>query len=319
MSKLEELQAQVRDLTHMVVHGDLPGLFVIGPGGLGKTHSVLQGLKECGLESPRTLNTHATAAGLYQELYPLRNEPLVLMEDLEQLYSSLPALSLLRSVLWGPKNADGRMVRTATWTTATGGSGGGEEAEVPSIFEFKAGIIMTANRFPKSEVFDSLRTRVPVIRFEVSHREVFAFMRQMVQGGYRLFDQRAASPVNLTEGDCGEVIAYLEKKHASDLRMLHHALTLFYRHRESGKWVGLLDALLASSHAQKKANGNEDAQVPTLIPELKVVAELLSKPELSTAKRIDLYRERTGKSRQSFFRRQKEIREHSESEAFGRS
>lgn len=294
----------------MVADGDLPGLFVVGPGGLGKTHSVLEGLREAGIAAPTTMNTHATAAGLYQELYPLRDEQVVLMEDLEQLYSSLPALSLLRSILWGPKDAVGRMVRMATWTTAT--NGGGEET-VPASFRFQAGIIMTANRFPKGEVFDSLRTRVPVIRFEVPPREVFTFMRKMIRDGYAIYDAKLAESKRLSKAECEEAISHLERRHASDLRVLHHALSLYYRHQESGRWKQLLDMVLASAPQPKPESGGPvQDEVPTLIPELKVVADLLAKPELSTAKRIEVYCSRTGKSRASFFRRQEELRERSE-------
>lgn len=82
----------------MVLDGDLPGLFVVGPGGLGKTYAVLEALTERGI-SAKTLNTHATSFGLYTELYCLRDEQVVLLEDLEELYTSLPALSLLRGLL----------------------------------------------------------------------------------------------------------------------------------------------------------------------------------------------------------------------------
>ena len=77
--KLKALQANVRKLAHAVIDGSLPGLFVVGPGGLGKTHSVLEAFSDAKLE-PRVLNTHATAFGLYSELYTLRSEQVVLLE-----------------------------------------------------------------------------------------------------------------------------------------------------------------------------------------------------------------------------------------------
>jgi hypothetical protein len=310
MLKLERLQEDVRQLTHMVVDGDLPGLFVVGPGGLGKTHAVVEALKERSL-SPRVLNTHATAFGLYTEFHQCKDEAVVLMEDLEALYTQTPSLSLLRSVLWGPRNEDGSMTRTATWTTAGTAFGTGEE--IPPSFEFRAGLVMTANRFPaRNEIFASLKTRVPVVSFTVPPEDVFAFMRKLVQGGQVVHDGRAKQGIRIPEEDSRRVIDYLEAKQAVDLRMLFHSLALLHRHRDGDRWKRLLDTILSAavpaSAESLSTNGTHKRELPSLVSEIEVVADLCGQTELTAADRVRIYQEKTGKSRQSFFRRQKELR-----------
>ena len=118
MLMLEKLQDDVQHLTRMVIDGELPGVFVVGAGGLGKTHAVMKAFQEAGL-TPPLFNTHASPYALYREFHRCRDERVVLMEDLEALYTSTPALSILRSALWGPKNPDGTMTRTVTWTSST--------------------------------------------------------------------------------------------------------------------------------------------------------------------------------------------------------
>ena len=300
-TKLEQLQENVRSLTAAVCEADLPGLFVVGPGGLGKTHSVLEALAEAGIENPRVLNTHATARGLFEELFHARDDQVVLMEDMEQLYSSLPALSLLRSVLWGPIEANGTMRRTATWATATSGDDG-----VPSEFTFKAGIVMTANRFPRGEIFASLETRVPVVRFEVEEADVFSFMRKMVKDGRTVVG--GGKTTELSERDCRKVIAHLEKRGATDLRKLHHGLTLFARHPEGG-WRSLLDTILASAASAKPkvvSLPQRPDEEELRRKELALAGELAAS-ELTPTERVTLWVERSGgRSRATYFRRVRE-------------
>ena len=304
--KLEALQENVRTLTQLVCDGSLPGLFVVGPGGLGKTHSVLEALKVAGIEQPRVLNTHATARGLFEELFHARNDRVVLMEDLEQLYSSLPALSLLRSVLWGPKTADGRMKRSATWAIAKSGEDG-----IPAEFEFEAGIIMTANRFPKGEIFASLETRVPVVRFDVAEADVFSFMRQMASAGQAVFDGGSERTHHLSSDDCEVVIRHLERRGATDLRKLHHGLVLFSRFREEGRWKALLDTILQSS--AEGADFLADPSEETRRFELRVVADLSANSTLSVEEQVAEFASRTGRSRPTFFRRRQELRKNGSS------
>jgi len=293
MLRLEHLQESVRSLTHLVVDGDLSGLFVIGPGGLGKTYAMQAALEERGV-TPAVFNAHASPYGLYCEFYHRRSEKILLLEDLEQIYSSLPCLSLLRAALWGRRDASGSMVRTVTWTSAIG-----KDENVPASFRFHGGLIMTANRVPsRSEIFESLRTRVATVKFDVSGRDVFLFMRRICRGGRAVFDSQRGETVHLSEDECAGVIDYLELKDATDLRMLDHALVLWNRHREGEQWKRLLEVILASAPwaaRERRRRQSED----------ELVAALADDATLSARERVERYHEATGKSRASFFRRQR--------------
>lgn len=296
MLRLEQLQDSVRTLTHLVADGDLSGLFVIGPGGLGKTHAIRAALEERGV-TPGVFNAHASPYGLYCEFYHRRKERVLLLDDLEQIYTSLPCLSLLRAALWGMRDASGAMVRTVSWTSPIG-----KDDEVPASFQFHGGLIMTANRVPKrSEIFESLRTRVATVKFDVGAKDVFLFMRRICRGGRQVFDSQRGETVRIAEDECAAVIDFLELKEATDLRMLDHALVLWNRHGEGDQWKRLLEVILASApraSREKRRRQSEDELVEALLDDV----------SLSGRERVERYQEATGKSRASFFRRQRRLR-----------
>src|SRR5262245_37617676 len=111
--QLEQLQADVRKFARMVVDGHYTGLILVGPGGLGKSYSVLEVFKERGLP-PLFYNSHTSPLGLYEFLYHYRNEKAVVLEDMEHSYRSVTIVSLLRSALWGPADKEGKKHRRLT-------------------------------------------------------------------------------------------------------------------------------------------------------------------------------------------------------------
>jgi hypothetical protein len=131
--------------------------------------------------------------------------------------------------------------RLHTWTSRAV-----DDADVPKSFEFNAGLVMTANRFPSgNDVFNSLRTRVAVVRFDVESEEVFAFMRQMVADGFTVFDGKERKGVKLESDECLEVVPFLETKDACDLRMLFHGLSVDHCHREERGRHRFLEAIVS--------------------------------------------------------------------------
>ena len=294
----------MRELSAMVCDGDLSGLFVHGPGGLGKSFAVRQALEEAGIENPRVLNSHATPRGLYDELYEARGERVILIEDLEELLSNLQALQLLRAALWGDLDKSGAMKRTITWTTAASGENG-----VPNEFEIQSGVILTANRLPGGPIFSSLATRVPIVQFEVAPDEVFSFMRQMVKPSGRAVVVRRKS-VQLSARQCEEVITHLETRGATDLRALHHGLTLYAR--DSKRWRSLLDTILAAavSAAPKPARAGVVARPDNKAlrqQELVIARELAERDDLNPETRVEQWVLRAKRSRATYYRRVAEL------------
>src|SRR5205085_11641886 len=115
LESLERKFQVVRDCTTAVAKGFKTGLFLYGAGGVGKSFTVLNHLKQ--LDAPHVLhNSRMTAKGLF---LALKHAPDVIhvLEDMERLTKDADAQGVLRSALWAQPGHD----RVVTWTTATDG------------------------------------------------------------------------------------------------------------------------------------------------------------------------------------------------------
>ena len=100
----------LQDLTSMVVRGATPSLIVTGEGGLGKTHTVTQTIKDNSLDENDfvTFKGYSTARGLYNTLYD-HNGKLIVFDDCDSVLEDKVALNILKSAL------DSYETRQITW------------------------------------------------------------------------------------------------------------------------------------------------------------------------------------------------------------
>ena len=78
------------------------GLFIYGSGGTGKGRTVLAVLRDEGIE-PVFIDSHIMPLARYSTFNLYRDDHVVLLEDADATYSSLPRLSILLSALhWNP-------------------------------------------------------------------------------------------------------------------------------------------------------------------------------------------------------------------------
>lgn len=285
--KLNEIQDEVKNAVRMVARGRYFGLVVVGPGGLGKSYSVEQGLREGGYPFV-VVNGHMTALALYQRLYKHRDRgaPLLVLEDIEHIFSSPPVLGLLRAATWGPRVEAGWRVRHVCWDSTSARL---EELGLPRQFEFNSGLIMVGNTIPKNGVFEAFLSRVAYLEVTATAEEVFTLMRSIVRGGWKFCEPESKRVVELGEDACLEVVTFFEQTQVTDLRIFERALIAFVTHgRESPAWRRLIEAELQS----RKRWQRQEA----------IVGEILNRKGLTTAEQLKLYEERTGKSRATFFR-----------------
>ena len=96
-------------LVRMVGQGNAVSLIVTGPGGLGKTHTVREGLLASGLKEAtvdgvnaegtfKIIKGYSTAKGLFRELYQNRDSVLV-FDDCDDVLKDATALNLLKGAL----------------------------------------------------------------------------------------------------------------------------------------------------------------------------------------------------------------------------
>jgi len=231
--RIVELQESAAYWAEKVLDGTCSGLAIVGPGGLGKTHTVELLLAERGIETEHIgKNSHITPLALYQTLFEHRNERVILLDDIEHVYKQEVSVGILRSALWGKRVAGRGQKRVVTYSTS-------KEISVPERFEYRGGIILIGNKIPRQDdpIVEALLTRIPCVEFSVSPSDVYAFMRQVMVGrsGYSIHDGKLGRDVRIPRSQCEEVIDELESRRVTDLRKLEHALIAWrdFRHHRT--------------------------------------------------------------------------------------
>ena len=138
----------LQDLTSMVVRGATPSLIVTDEGGLGKTHTVTQTIKDNLLDENDfvTFKGYSTARGLYNTLYD-HNGKLIVFDDCDSVLEDKVALNILKSAL------DSYETRQITWMARMTKSD-----EYPNQFNFTGRIIFISNK-DKSKIDSAILSR----------------------------------------------------------------------------------------------------------------------------------------------------------------
>lgn len=283
------------DFVTAVAKGYKTGLFLHGPGGVGKSYNVLARLKA--LDVPHILfNSRMTAKGLFQSLEKTPDAIFVL-EDMERITKDADAQGVLRSALWAQPGHE----RFVTWTTSTEGE---------RRFVFRGGLILISNR-PLADLPElrALATRIEVHRLDVSDAELAALMRELASQGYRQNGKLAVAP-----DDCLVVTEYLLNECRIsgcplDLRLQQKSFQTYLQWATDNAFCDWRDLVAASV---REATHHFRHALNTASPEDKkkerrnVIREIV-KLTTDVKKQERLYAERTGASRADFFRRKREV------------
>lgn len=136
------------NLTQMVIGGITPSLIVTGEGGLGKTHSVTQSIKNTDMSERDYVffKGYSTARGLYNTLYD-NNGKLIIFDDCDSVLEDKVALNILKSAL------DSYETRTISWMAKMN-----KNDEYPQQFDFTGRIIFISNK-SKESMDDAILSR----------------------------------------------------------------------------------------------------------------------------------------------------------------
>jgi len=140
----------VKQMVSMVAKKTVASAIITGQGGLGKTHSVLRALKDCGLQdmtdlasfevgtriqgskSYRVIKGFSTAKGLYRSLFEGNGMTLV-FDDCDSIQKDPVALNLLKGAL------DSYGERYISWNADI------RDEDLPRSFKFTGSIIFISN------------------------------------------------------------------------------------------------------------------------------------------------------------------------------
>ena len=144
----------------MVISGSTPSLLVLGEGGLGKTHTVTETIKELNLEDNDwvTFKGYSTARGLYNTLFD-HNGKLIVFDDCDSVLEDKVALNILKSAL------DSYETRQITWMAKMTKSD-----EYPNQFNFTGRVIFISNK-DRSKIDGAILSRSLTVDLSMSPQE----------------------------------------------------------------------------------------------------------------------------------------------------
>lgn len=140
----------VGDMVLMLAKGDQASVVVSGPGGLGKSHTVVAALEASGLtdvtvldefevgsvldtaKSYRVIKGYSTPKGLYRTLYE-NKDGVVVFDDCDSVLKDPVSLNLLKAAL------DSYDRRIISWRADM------RDEELPQSFEFKGRVVFISN------------------------------------------------------------------------------------------------------------------------------------------------------------------------------
>ncbi len=190
MVKIENDRKVLRTQVRAVAQGYTTALFVYGPGGLGKTHTITQELDDLLGKQWVHHTAYSTPKGLFESL---AGEPtgIHLFEDCERLYKQDIAATILRAACGSPRDA----VRWIDYETA---------AEKRRI-KFSGGIIIVSNENISRTKGDlaAVASRFRPVKYDLTTEERVAAILDIADAGYRRGGR------SLTPKQCREVAAYL--------------------------------------------------------------------------------------------------------------
>jgi len=280
---LEEKQALLAHHVRLVARKISNGLFVAGPGGLGKSLTISRTLADEGV-CPVLVNSHITPLSLYMTLFHNRVDACIWLDDCDAIYQNLQTLGLLRSALWGQE--EGRVV---TYTSS-------QLANVPNRFVFEGQIIFCANTFPKrNEAFKAVLSRVDVFELSASNDEVLELMRNMALNGFN----------RLSPKRCLEVVEFIAKAGGTrklTMRLYEPSMKkVEYALKNRVPWRELVRSQLD----QIGISDGVPEPLDSKNHDLSVMAQALAAHQ-SVKMQEEFWCKATGKSRASFFRNKKQ-------------
>lgn len=261
----------IRDYLKAVSLGVIDAFMITSRAGLGKTRITLETLKSEGIQF-YYVSGYTTPLELYKTLYRHKDE-LIVFDDIEGLFCDKVSVAILKSALFGVTSGK----RVVSYLTSK------NLFDVPKAFEFTGKIVILANQVSgnRNENFRALMSRLPHYVLRFSFDEIIEISNKIIQSS-DLSDTAKQVAFDYVNNEVKE----------SD----------FFNFRELNRLIAFLRYDSEKGLEMYKASRNID-------DELKIVCELVNSG-LSVDDQIKSFNEQTGKSRRTYFRLKKRLREH---------
>jgi len=177
-TKLKILPAfePVREFIKLVASSqECPALLLVGEGGIGKTAMVLQIVKQEFKPSEwELLSSYSTPLSIYSFLYEHRNKKVIILDDVEGLFNNELSVSILKGAMW--ETGGERIVQYHSTSDKLG--------DLPSRFIITSKLVILCNRIPNNKDV-SVRAMVSrAIRYPISftYQQKLEVCKQIVEG-----------------------------------------------------------------------------------------------------------------------------------------
>ncbi|MEI7686562.1 MAG: hypothetical protein WCL32_16205 [Planctomycetota bacterium] len=285
LASLESKLDHVGDLVTGVAKDYHTGLFLHGEGGTGKSFKVLEKLKE--LKSSYVFhNSRLTARGLVDALNRAPTD-IHLIEDAETLLDDKKSFGVLRSALWS-QSRKRPMEREISW----------QAFNTDIRFVFTGGIIVISNANLAETIPEirAIKTRINVLRLDLTSEELLAKMKQICLAGYEHGEDYLA-PV-----ECLQVRAYIVSELSRlnrpvDLRLLINGFRDFLQWKcgDSTKtWQELLQGRIMERPTVERRVDKKAAE--------STIALEINAKKIPAKDKVAEWIERTGLKERSFYR-----------------
>lgn len=156
----------------MLIKGEQPSLLITGSPGIGKTHTVLNQLKDSGLKKEEDyihVKGRSTAAGMYITLYE-NNGKIIVFDDCDSVFHNDDAVNILKGAL------DSYGERSISWLVGRPLKGS-DNVAVPKTFIFTGKIIFISNKRQR-DIDDAIKSRSFVIEVALTPEDMLKKMRK---------------------------------------------------------------------------------------------------------------------------------------------
>ena len=174
----------VQNMVQMLAKGEQPSVVVTGPGGLGKSYTVTEALRNAGMKDMSILDDYeigealpknafivvkgySSPKGLYRTLYENRKS-IIVFDDCDSVLKDPVSLGLLKGAL------DSYSRRVISWRADI------RDEDLPQSFEFKGRVVFISN-LASHQLDQAIITRSMAVDLSMTSEQKIERMRHLLQ------------------------------------------------------------------------------------------------------------------------------------------
>ncbi len=272
--KIDEIDKFYRTPIHfvrMIARNHNNALMFEGEGGLGKTHIILKTLNQESTEY-YYMRGYTTPMQFYITLYEHRNMPVIVLDDIEGIFKNDIGKSLIKATL--DMNQESRIIQYNSPRLKT--------FNIPKEFRPNFRVIVCANRYPNDSDFMAVMDRCLYYPFRFTYKQKLEILRHISKLPYKTLSDRERAEIY------NHIRAISTKATQLSIRTLFKIYDLYLYDRK--EWRTLSHDILK----------NDD----DIVEYLKAIER-----HQNIKDQIAEFTEHTGKSRATFYRIKKRMKE----------